>query len=81
MTTQPRMVWLAASVAPAVIPYVVVGVLGWYVSSFIVKPNELVREQPYITHNIELTRQAYGLTRFAQRPCRLAFCARLGRSP
>ena len=32
-------------------------------SSFIVKPNELVREQPYIAHNIEFTRQAYGLDR------------------
>ena len=41
--------------------------VGWYVSSFIVKPNELVREQPYIAHNIELTRQAYGLDRVAQR--------------
>ena len=36
--------------------------------SFIVKPNELVRESPYITHNIEMTRQAYGLDRFEQRP-------------
>ena len=44
-----------------------VQVVGWYVSSFIVKPNELVREKPYIAHNIELTRQAYGLDRFAQR--------------
>jgi uncharacterized membrane protein (UPF0182 family) len=42
-------------------------VAGWYVSSFIVKPNELVREQPYIVNNIEMTRQAYGLDRFAQR--------------
>ena len=31
------------------------------------KPNELVREQPYIAHNIELTRKAYGLDRFVQR--------------
>ena len=43
------------------------GVVGWYVSNFVVKPNELVREQPYIAHNIEMTRQAYGLDRFAQR--------------
>ena len=42
-------------------------VVGWYVSSFIVKPNELVREQPYIAHNIDLTRQAYGLDRVSQR--------------
>ena len=42
--------------------------VGWYVSGFIVKPNELVREQPYITHNITMTRQAYGLDRIEQRP-------------
>ena len=37
--------------------------LGWYVNGFIVKPNELVRETPYIAHNIEITRKAYGLDR------------------
>jgi uncharacterized membrane protein (UPF0182 family) len=64
---KPRGRWLVAAIAPAVICYVIVGLVGWYVSSFIVKPNELVREQPYIAHNIEMTRQAYGLDRFAQR--------------
>src|SRR5262249_21979721 len=47
--------------------YVALQIVAWYVSSFIVKPNELVREQPYIAHNIELTRQAYGLDRVSQR--------------
>ena len=47
--------------------YVGLGVFGWYVNSFIVKPNELVRERPYITNNIQLTRQAYGLNRISQR--------------
>jgi uncharacterized membrane protein (UPF0182 family) len=42
-------------------------IVGWYVSNFIVKPNELVREQPYISHNIEMTRKAYGLDQFSQR--------------
>jgi uncharacterized membrane protein (UPF0182 family) len=32
-----------------------------------VKPNELVREQPYIANNIKLTRQAYDLDRVSQR--------------
>ena len=59
--------WLVAAILPAAVCYVGVQVVGWYVSSFIVKPNELVREQPYIAHNIELTRQAYGLDQFAQR--------------
>jgi uncharacterized membrane protein (UPF0182 family) len=64
----PHVSWLVASVAPAVVTYVAVSVLGWYVTSFIVKPNELVREQPYITHNIEMTRQAFALNRIAQMP-------------
>ena len=42
-------------------------IIGWYVGNFIVKPNELVRERPYIAHNIEMTRQAYGLDRVTQR--------------
>jgi uncharacterized membrane protein (UPF0182 family) len=64
---RPRGRWLVAAMVPAVVSYVAVGVVGWYVSSFLVKPNELVREQPYIAHNIEMTRQAYGLDKFSQR--------------
>jgi len=63
----PRVRWLVAAVAPAVICYLVLQISGWYVSSFIVKPNELVRERPYIAYNIDLTRQAYGLDRLMQR--------------
>jgi uncharacterized protein len=63
----PRGRWIVAAILPAAACYVALQVVGWYVSSFIVKPNELVREQPYIAHNIELTRQAYGLNRVAQR--------------
>ena len=63
----PRLRWLMTAVVPAVACYLVVQIFGWYVSSFIVKPNELVRERPYIGYNIELTRQAYGLDRLAQR--------------
>jgi uncharacterized membrane protein (UPF0182 family) len=59
--------WLVAAILPAAVCYVAVQVVAWYVSSFIVKPNELVREQPYIAHNIDLTRQAYGLNRVSQR--------------
>jgi len=63
----PRGRVLVAAAAPAVFCYIAVGVVGWYVSSFVVKPNELVREQPYISHNIEMTRQAYGLDNFVQK--------------
>jgi uncharacterized membrane protein (UPF0182 family) len=61
-----RGVVIVAAVAPAVACYIVVSLIGWYVSTFVVKPNELVREEPYIGHNIEMTRRAYGLDKFAQ---------------
>ena len=64
----PKVRWLVAAVAPAAVCYVGAGLIGWYVSNFIVKPNELVRERPFITHNIELTRQAYALNRIEQHP-------------
>jgi uncharacterized protein len=63
----PRGRWLAAAILPATLCYVALQAVAWYVSSFIVKPNELVREQPYIAHNIDLTRQAYGFNRISQR--------------
>jgi uncharacterized protein len=59
--------WLLAAILPAALCFAGVRVAGWWMSSFIVKPNELVREQPYIAHNILMTRQAYGLDRFSQR--------------
>ena len=65
--TGARARWLVAAIVPVAFCYVTVQFLSWYVSSFIVKPNELVREQPYISHNIELTRQAYGLDQVAER--------------
>jgi uncharacterized membrane protein (UPF0182 family) len=64
----PKARWLGWAVAPAAVCYVMTGIFGWYMNSFVVKPNELVRETPYITNNIEMTRQAYGLSRFEQRP-------------
>jgi uncharacterized membrane protein (UPF0182 family) len=59
--------WLAAAIVPAAICYVGFSLVGWYVGNFVVKPNELVREQPYIAHNIEMTRQAFALDKFTQR--------------
>jgi uncharacterized protein len=63
----PRGRWLVAAIVPAAVCYLGVQGIGWYVSSFIVKPNELVREKPYIVYNTDLTRQAYGLNRVSQR--------------
>ncbi|MGA7351898.1 MAG: UPF0182 family protein [Acidobacteriaceae bacterium] len=62
----PKAQRLVVAVAPAVVVYLAVQVVGWYVSSFIVKPNQLERERPFIARNIEWTRQAWGLDRLAQ---------------
>ncbi|MFL6305121.1 MAG: UPF0182 family protein, partial [Candidatus Sulfotelmatobacter sp.] len=59
--------WIVIAILPVVFCYGVLAIIGWYVGSFIVKPNELVREGPYISRNIEMTRKAYGLDRFSQR--------------
>jgi uncharacterized protein len=63
----PRMRWLFTAVIPAAVGYLAVQIIAWYVGNFIVKPNELVRERPFIAYNIDLTRQAYGLDRMTQR--------------
>ena len=64
----PRVRWLVLAVAPAAVCYILTGIASWYVTSFIVKPNELVREAPFITHNIEMTRKAFALDRIEQHP-------------
>jgi uncharacterized membrane protein (UPF0182 family) len=38
------------------------------VQRFVVAPNEQVRETPFITHNIQATRAAFGLDRVEERP-------------
>jgi uncharacterized membrane protein (UPF0182 family) len=63
----PRVRWLGVAVVPAVLCYFGLQIISWYVGNFIVKPNELVRERPYIANNIALTQQAYGLDRISQR--------------
>jgi uncharacterized protein len=63
----PRVKWLIAAVVPALVCVPVVGLASWYVTTFVVKPNQLARERPFIVHNIEMTRRAFGLDRFMQR--------------
>ena len=63
---RPRVNRLISAPVPAVLCFLVIQVCAWYMTSFIVKPNELVREQPYIGHNIQFTRQALGLDQVAQ---------------
>jgi len=64
--TAPRSIRLAAALVPAVACYLIVHAIGWYVSSFIVKPNQLERERPWIAQNIEWTRQAWDLKNVSQ---------------
>ena len=66
LTPRPR--WLVASIVPALACYVIVAIVGWYVSNFIVKPNQLVRERPFIAYNIDMTRRAYALDRIEPHP-------------
>ena len=66
LVSRPRMSWVILAAAPAVVCFLVVQISAWYVSSFIVKPNQLVREQPYIEHNIDATRRAFALDRITR---------------
>jgi uncharacterized protein len=63
---RPRVSRLIVAPVPAVVCFILVQVCAWYMNSFIVKPNELVREQPYIANNIKFTRQALNLNQVAQ---------------
>ncbi|MGB7133736.1 MAG: UPF0182 family protein, partial [Acidobacteriaceae bacterium] len=59
----PRPSRLVAAVIPAVVVWFGMQAVAWYVSSFIVKPNQLDRERPYIAWNIAWTRAAWDLDR------------------
>jgi uncharacterized membrane protein (UPF0182 family) len=52
---------LIAIALPVAVYIVGVVLVPSYIQSFIVKPNELDRESPYISHNIEWTRRGFGL--------------------
>jgi uncharacterized membrane protein (UPF0182 family) len=43
------------------IALLIVSIVPGFVQNYVVKPNELAREAPYIAHNIQFTRQAFGL--------------------
>ncbi len=58
--------WLAGIVA--VVWIVGLGIIPQSVQSFSVKPNELAKESPYIEHNIQMTRRAFGIDGFEERP-------------
>ncbi|MEM9450013.1 MAG: UPF0182 family protein [Cyanobacteria bacterium P01_E01_bin.6] len=65
--------WLSSVALPVygigiyLVLFVLVGmVYPWFQQKFVVAPNELDRELPYIAHNIALTRDAYGLATVEQ---------------
>jgi uncharacterized membrane protein (UPF0182 family) len=62
----PRASRLVAAIIPAIASFLIVQVVGWYVGSFIVKPNQLDKERPYIAQNIEWTRKAWDLDRITR---------------
>ena len=60
---------LGIAIAVPAVTYIVAGVLvPFYVTTFVVGPNELVREKPYINNNIEFTRRAYALDHIEEVP-------------
>ncbi|MEA5449742.1 UPF0182 family protein [Leptolyngbya sp. CCNP1308] len=44
------------------------GLYPWVQQNFVVEPNELTMERPYIEHNIAFTREAYSLTSVVSEP-------------
>jgi uncharacterized protein len=44
------------------------GIYPWVQQNFVVEPNELTIERPYIEHNIAFTREAYNLTDVVSEP-------------
>jgi uncharacterized membrane protein (UPF0182 family) len=60
--TKRKLRIILASIALPILAYVVAGmIVPAYVQSFVVKPNELGRETPYIEHNITWTRKGFKL--------------------
>jgi len=55
-----RLILLALAI-PIVVYFVAVIIIPGYVTNFIVKPNELGRELPYIEYNLQATRKAFGI--------------------
>ncbi len=54
-------VWVGASI-------LVGGLFPWAMQTFVVAPNEVTLEAPYIKRNIDMTREAFGLTDVIGRP-------------
>ncbi|GAK53461.1 UPF0182 protein Hore_10710 [Candidatus Moduliflexus flocculans] len=65
-SSKDRAVWVIIGVVLLIpIAIVIQGVVPSMVQQMIVKPNEFIKEEPFIKHNIEMTNNAYGLTDIA----------------
>ena len=63
-----RLRWLAiGAMAYLSLWFVSVAIAPWVIQSFVVEPNELEVEAPFLKHNIMLTREAFGLTDVEER--------------
>ena len=62
-----RLRWLLVSLLLPMVMYVGMGLGAAYVSNFVVKPNELQKETPYLTHNIKGTRAGFNLDKLEER--------------
>jgi uncharacterized membrane protein (UPF0182 family) len=58
---------LIAIAIPVAVYVIGVVIIPSYIQSFVVRPNELDRETPYISHNIEWTRRGFGLEHIESR--------------
>ena len=60
-----KLLWLSSAVWLGAV-LVLGSLLPILVQQFVVKPNELAKESPYIAHNIDFTREAYNLNRIKE---------------
>ncbi|RZM76704.1 UPF0182 family protein [Leptolyngbya iicbica LK] len=62
-------VWPTVGIGLYMLTLIVVGGLyPWFQQRFLVEPNELARERPYIEHSIAYTREAYALDQVQSEP-------------
>src|ERR1041384_1317902 len=66
-TMRKLRVVIGALAIPVIVYIVGTVIIPAYVTNFVVKPNELGRETPYINHSIAWTRRAFGIDRIEQR--------------
>ena len=64
-----RLPTAALGVALPVVAQIVGGALiPWYITTFVVRPNQRDLETPYIRHNIDFTRKAFGIDKVEEMP-------------